>query len=238
MICKSAIEGKRTICTPPDISHLQALIKDPVRADLLGALMSGKAYTANELARYAGITVEEAIAHLGKLDSAHLLTHRSQGPHRYFALGNDEIISELKTIPELDAGPNQICIVTGPKDPAQRKARVCYNHLAGEFGIRMFQSMLARQYLSRSGDAIALTAPGCNFIEEIGIDIDALGKMKRPMCKPCLDWSHRRTHLAGTLGTALLNHVYNRGWGRRLDGSRTVRFSERGAQQFALAFPL
>ena len=127
---------------------------------------------------------------------------------------------------------------TGPKDPALREARVCYNHLAGEMGVRLYDSMLATGGLKTEGEDVLLTAEGAVFAQEFGIDLDGLNTGRRPMCRACLDWSARRTHLAGALGQALLTRLIDRGWASRQPESRVIAFSTSGRQAFESAFPL
>ncbi|MEX2615790.1 MAG: winged helix-turn-helix domain-containing protein [Alphaproteobacteria bacterium] len=220
----------------PDIALLGSLIGDPARANMLTALMSGKALTASELAAEAGVTAQTASSHLGKLESAGLLRQRKQGRHRYFSLADDEVGSVLEAMMGLAAKRGHTRTRTGPRDPALRKARVCYNHLAGDFGVRMFDHLLARKHLVVAGDGLDLSAAGDAFAREFGIDIASLGKGRRPLCKSCLDWSARRTHLAGSLGTAFLNRFYELGWAERQADSRVVTFTANGERRFTELF--
>ena len=220
----------------PDIALLGSLIGDPARANMLTALMSGKALTASELAGEAGITAQTASSHLGKLESAGLLRQRKQGRHRYFSLADDEVGSVLEAMMGLAAKRGHTRTRTGPKDPALRKARVCYNHLAGELGVRMFDHLQAKKYFVAAGDGFDLSETGREFARDFGIDVDLLGNSRRPLCKSCLDWSARRTHLAGSLGTAFLNRFYELGWARRQTDSRVVTFSTDGEKRFSDLF--
>lgn len=220
----------------PDIALLGSLIGDPARANMLTALMSGKALTASELAAEAGVTAQTASSHLGKLETAGLLQQRKQGRHRYFSLADDEVGSVLEAMMGLAAKRGHTRTRTGPKDPALRKARVCYNHLAGELGVRMFDHLLAKKHVVADGDSLDLSKAGREFACEFGIDIEALGNSRRPLCKSCLDWSARRTHLAGGLGTAFLNRFYELGWAKRQADSRVVTFTANGEKRFSDLF--
>ncbi|MBO6562674.1 MAG: helix-turn-helix transcriptional regulator [Nisaea sp.] len=221
----------------PDIALIGSLIGDPARANMLTTLMSGKALTASELAAEAGITAQTASSHLSKLEGAGLLTQRKQGRHRYFALADDEVGNLLEAMMGLAAKRGHMRARTGPRDPALRKARVCYNHLAGEFGVRMFDSLAARGLVVEEGEDVSLTDEGETFVSGLGIDLPALTSLRRPLCKSCLDWSMRRTHLAGALGTALLDRFYDLGWARRIDGTRIVSFTGEGERRFLEIFP-
>jgi len=121
---------------------------------------------------------------------------------------------------------------TGPSDPALRHARVCYGHLAGELGVHLFNRLGARRWLSMEDGDIGLTPSGRRSLSEFGVDLDGLSSLRRPLCRPCLDWSERRHHLAGSLGQALFTRFTQLGWARREKASRVVRFSPAGERAF------
>ena len=222
----------------PDIARLAALIGDPARANMLTALLSGKALTASELAGEAGVTLPTASAHLAKLDDGGLLKPRKQGRHKYFTLANDEVAAVLEALMGLAAGAGHLRSRTGPRDPELRKARVCYNHLAGDMGIRLYDSLVARELLAVGKDGLDLSEAGRGFMTRFGLDLAALSAQRSPLCRECLDWSERRSHLAGSLGRALLGKFEDLGWARRLDGTRIVRFTPKGETAFKRKFPL
>ncbi len=220
----------------PDIALIGSLIGDPARANMLTALMSGKALTATELAAEAGITIQTASAHLKKLEAAEMLQHRKQGRHRYFTLADEEVSAVLEAIMGLASKRGLTRTRTGPKDPALRKARVCYNHLAGDLGVQIFDGMIAKGWITENGDDVELSLEGNTAIEHFGIDIATISRLRRPLCKSCLDWSARRTHLAGSLGTGLLERFFELGWARREKDSRILRFSAAGEKQLQARF--
>ncbi|WP_162651307.1 winged helix-turn-helix domain-containing protein [Lentilitoribacter sp. Alg239-R112] len=222
----------------PDIALLGSLIGDPARANILTALMSGKALTASELASEAGVTVQTTSSHLKKLQDAKLLKQRKQGRHRYFELANEDVGGVLEAMMGLAAKQGLLRTRTGPKDQALRKARICYNHLAGDLGVRLYDSMIANGQLKELDDDVQLTSTGEQFMVDNGIDIAAITLTRRPLCKSCLDWSSRRTHLAGALGTAFLHHFFQIGWASRKDNSRIIKFTQKGEKQFLKMFPL
>lgn len=220
----------------PDITLLGSLIGDPARANMLTALLSGKALTASELAAEAGISAQTASSHLSKMQSGGLLIQRKQGRHRYFALADDDVGSLLEAMMGLAAKKGHLRTRTGPKDPALRRARVCYNHLAGDLGVRMMDSLLAKSLLTPENEGLGLTLEGRRFFEGFAIDLGPLEKLRRPLCKSCLDWSNRRSHLAGSLGSALLTRFYDLGWARRVENSRIVSFNTPGEKEFMRMF--
>ncbi|WP_294229898.1 winged helix-turn-helix domain-containing protein [uncultured Shimia sp.] len=222
----------------PDIAHIAALIGDPARANMLTALMSGKALTVSELAEEAGVTVQTASSHLSKLDHGGLLRPRKQGRHKYFSLASDEVAHVLEGLMGLAAGSGFLRKRTGPKDAALREARVCYNHLAGDMGTRMFDSMIAQGHLIIEGEDLKLTKAGAVFVAELDIDLSTLRKGRAALCKECLDWSERRSHLAGSLGRALLARFETLSWAQRDKATRVVTFSGAGAKAFDGLFPM
>ena len=220
----------------PDIALIGSLIGDPARANMLCALMSGKALTATELAAEAGITAQTASSHLGKLETGGMVIKSKQGRHRYFTLADEDVSDVLESIMGLAARKGHTKVRTGPKDPALRHARVCYNHLAGEKGVQMFDAMMAQDFIKWAGDDVVLTPQGEGLAHDLNIDLSRFEKSRRPMCKSCLDWSARRSHLAGSLGTALLDAFYQKGWATRVEGTRIVEFTKMGESQFEHLF--
>jgi len=222
----------------PDIAHIAALIGDPARANILTALMSGKALTVSELAEEAGVTIQTASSHLSKLDNGGLLRPRKQGRHKYFSLANDEVAHVLEGLMGLAAGSGYLRKRTGPKDAELRQARVCYNHLAGDMGTQMFDSLMARGDLVLEGEELKLTDSGAAFVSDFEIDVEGLRKARAPVCRECLDWSERRSHLAGSLGRAFLTRFEDLNWAKRDQKTRVVTFSRNGAEEFNKLFPV
>ncbi|TPP10224.1 ArsR/SmtB family transcription factor [Rhizobium glycinendophyticum] len=222
----------------PDIARIAALIGDPARSNMLLALLGGKALTATELAGAAGVTVQTASSHLAKLQEGGLLLPRKQGRHRYFALADDEVGAMIESLMGFAASRGALRHRIGPKEPELRKARICYDHLAGDYGVRMLDSLIAQGAIKAEDEALTLTAEGERLLRARGFDIGSLRARRRPLCRACLDWSERRTHLAGTLGAALLSHFLDKGQARRVEDSRIIRFSREGERQFLALFPL
>lgn len=223
----------------PDIARIGALIGDPARANILSALMSGKALTATELAAEAGITGQTASSHLKKLQEGGLLSQAKQGRHRYFTLAGPDVGVTLEAIMGLAARKGHLRTRTGPRDPALRTSRVCYDHLAGDMAVRIFDSLQSRGFLKTTQDkgGLGLTRRGEEFVTGFGIDLDDLKSSRRHVCRACLDWSERRNHLAGSLGAALLVRFQEEGWLRREKDSRVVHISKSGHEHLEKLFP-
>lgn len=222
----------------PDIAHVAALIGDPARANMLTALMSGKALTVSELAEEAGVTIQTASSHLSKLDEGGLLRPRKQGRHKYFSLASDQVAHVLEGLMGLAAGAGHLRKRTGPRDTELRNARVCYNHLAGDMGTRLFDSMMAQGHLALNGEELVLTDSGAEFAAGLEIDLDGLRDKRTALCRECLDWSERRSHLAGSLGRAFLSRFEELSWATRDQKSRVVTFSPDGTKEFERLFAL
>jgi len=222
--------------TGPDFTRIGALVGDPARANMLTALMDGRALTAGELARHAGVTPQTASTHLARLQEGGLLTPETQGRHRYFRLRSADVAAGLEALLGLAAHAGHFRSRTAPKDPAMRQARVCYDHLAGDRGVQMFDHLTLRGLIAFTGSELALTPRGGTFVESFGISPEALGRTRRPQCRACLDWSVRRHHLAGALGAAMLERLFALRWARREPDSRVVRFTPRGAERFDALF--
>lgn len=220
----------------PDIARIAALIGDPARANMLSSLMSGRALTATELSAEAGVSASTTSIHLSKLEAGGLVLPRKQGRHRYYTLTNPDVAEVLEALMGLAQRTGAVRVRTGPKDPQLRHARVCYDHLAGEQGVRLFDGLLTKKLLALDGEDVVLTQTGETALGDFGIDLVGLSRLRRPLCRSCLDWSMRRSHLAGALGAALLDRMLELRWVTRVPDSRIIRFSARGDAEFAQKF--
>jgi DNA-binding transcriptional ArsR family regulator len=240
----------------PDIARVAALIGDPARARMLMVLMGGEARTVSELAAEAGVGLPTASAHLSKLEDGGLVVPRKSGRHRYVALASDAVAALIEALmgfsgqhaaeaaeaaprPDLRASDLRAPSLRapGPRDPDLRAARVCYNHLAGDRGVQLYDSLIARHYLAETQAGLTLTEAGWAFGAGLGITPDQFAAARPPLCRACLDWSARRSHLGGRLGRAFLDAIETRGWARRVAGTRIIRLTPPGQGAFDRAFP-
>ena len=224
-------------------TEIAALSGDPARASMLHALMDGRALTATELAKAAGITPQTASGHLSRMTAVGLLSVAQQGRHRYHRLATASVARMLESIMQVaaDLAPDRSRLSVGPRDAAMRKARTCYDHLAGHLGVALSDALVGRGHIELTGDAGVVTGSGMAFLGEIGIDTAPLlarrtSRSGRVLCRPCLDWSERRPHLAGAVGAALCTHSLEHGWIRRLDGTRAVQITPKGTRIFRESF--
>ena len=151
-------------------------------------------------------------------------------------MGGDDVGELLESLMGVASQRKATRVRTGPKEPALRHARVCYNHLAGELGVGLFDAMRANNWLAVDGRDVDVTKSGRVFYARFGIDLDELAAERRPLCRTCLDWSVRRSHLAGSLGTALLDRMFELGWAKRVKGTRIVAFSPSGEKTLKARF--
>jgi len=219
-----------------ELASLGMMIGERARAEMLVALMSGQAQTASELALAAGVTKQTASSHLSKLVEAGLIDVAVQGRHHYFHIADRRVARLIEQMVGVAArgAPRQF----GPRDEAMRKARVCYDHLAGELGVHLYDSLTSRELLAVGQRGIGLSDRGVDALAKLGIDVAAADVGRRPMCRACLDWSVRRYHLAGAAGSLLLDRFVELGWVRRTPRSRTLHFSATGERAFRRAFPV
>jgi DNA-binding transcriptional ArsR family regulator len=216
----------------PNISRIAALLGDPARADALTALLADRALTATELAAIAGVTKQTMSAHLAKLLDASLVVVDQQGRHRYFRLANADVAGLLESLMGVAFRTGAVRLVSSPREPELRKARICYDHLAGEYGVLAYEALLRRGVIELSARGLRLTASGAKWFARIGVNTEAVARERRMFCRPCLDWSERRHHLAGALGDALLARLCHFGWALRVNKSRVIRFPPAGERKF------
>ena len=218
------------------ISAIAALIGDPARANILPALIGGKALTAGELAYCAGVSAQTASGHLSKLLDGGLVTVEKQGRHRYHRLASTSVAEAFESLSGLaSAGPKRQR-TTGPKDAAMRQARTCYDHMAGRLAVAITDALTSRDLIVVEDRSGFITDKGRKFFSQIGLDIDPVAKSTRPLCRTCLDWSERRMHLGGRLGASLLKRSVECNWVRPGKDSRTLSITPRGELDFHKLF--
>ncbi|KQW32649.1 helix-turn-helix transcriptional regulator [Acidovorax sp. Root402] len=212
----------------PHIARIAALIGDSARAEVLTALMADRALTATELADIAGVTKQTISAHLAKLLDAGLIAVESQGRHRYFRLADRDVAHLLESLMNVAFRAGAVRLRASPREPALRRARMCYDHLAGEVGVQFYEALVRQGMLQATPQGTTITPAGARWFAHVGIDTSTLAQQRRMVCRPCLDWSERRHHLGGALGAALLQRLFDGGWAQRAQDSRVVHFTPKG----------
>ena len=237
------LEEAEVMASNAMFAEIAALPGDPARASMLHALMDGRALTATELAKIAGITPQTASGHLGRMTAVGLLSVAKQGRHRYHRLATMSVARMLESIMQVAAElePDRSRLTVGPRDAALRKARTCYDHLAGELGVALTDALIAHGHVELTIDAGLLTESGMAFLASVGLDIEPMlarrtKRSGRMLCRPCLDWSERRPHLAGAIGAAICAHSLHDGWTKQLHGTRAVQITPKGKRIFREQF--
>jgi DNA-binding transcriptional ArsR family regulator len=224
--------------TTYQIAEIASHLGQPQRAAMLTALMDGRALTATELAGAAGVTPQTASGHLARLTAARLLRVDRQGRHRYHRLATPEVARMIEGVMQLastSAPSGRKGPAMGPRDSALRAARTCYDHLAGRLGVAIMEGLVERGAVELDDEAGLVTERGVELLRRAGIELstgsstaDRSSRSTRPLCRPCLDWSERRFHIAGRLGAAICRHSLERRWVRRLMDTRAVEVTATG----------
>ena len=214
-----------------------SLVGDPARANMLTALMTGRALTASELAHQAGITPQTASSHLAKLEAGGLIEPEKQGRHRYYRLSSPAVARMLEGISALIAtqGPGRYRPASKVDDEL-RTGRLCYDHLAGRLGVALADALVGKDCIQISEDGGVVTAMGERFFADLQIDLSSVARQRRHFCRPCLDWSERRHHLAGSLGAALATRCFDLGWIERTKRDRAIAVTRKGYEGLSARF--
>ncbi|WP_227816798.1 ArsR/SmtB family transcription factor [Nitrogeniibacter aestuarii] len=222
----------------PDIAQVASLIGDRARADMLMALMADRALTATELSSVAGVTRQTASTHLSRLVEAGLVVMSQQGRQRFFRLAADDVVELVERLMAVAfrIGATQVRKPVGT--PALAKARLCYDHMAGDLAVSAFDAMLMRGWFSARPGMLELTPTGRLGLEGIGIMAENHDTGRRPLCRMCADWGEGRQHLSGALGAIILDHVLTEGWAEVDAERRVLRFSDDGEDAFRASFLL
>jgi DNA-binding transcriptional ArsR family regulator len=211
----------------PAIATVAGLIGDPSRAAMLTALLGGVALPAGELARCARITPQTASGHLAKLVEGGLIRVRMSGRHRYYSLAGVPVGRALESLALVAPAPEE-GEGAGFEIRRLRRARTCYDHLAGALGVAVTDALVERGRLDPYADGYEVTGAGERWLRNLDIDLERLRHGRRAFARACIDWSERRPHLGGALGAALATRFLEAGWVVRLQGTRAVAASAEG----------
>lgn len=214
------------------------LIGDPTRASIMWTLLDGRAFTATELAISANTSPQNISMHLGKLLEANLLCVEKQGRHKYYRFSNKEVAYVVEAMANLIPKPEITSKKKTENYPPVKYCRTCYDHLAGKIGVALADSLLEQKIIIENNNAFEISAKGEKWFSDFGINIEDALKQKRIFLKPCLDWSERRNHVAGSIGTFLLNKMLNEDWIRRTANSRAIVITGKGEKEFLKYFKI
>ena len=201
---------------------LARVIGDPTRGRMLIALMRGHALTATELALEGGVSAATASSHLARLTDSDVVIGVRSGRHRYYRLADHGVAELIEGLLSYAADHGRRRVRPGPRDEQLRRARVCYDHLAGSIGVRLLDRMRAHGVIGGPEEAPVLTPHGLAWSRGMGLDVPGLSAARRPLCRSCMDWSERRPHLGGALGAAVLELLFAKRLARRKRASRAL----------------
>ncbi len=216
------------------VARIASLIGEPARTAMLLQLMDGRAMTANELARAAGISPATGSRHLAMMVEAELLQVNAMGRHRYHRIGSQQVARLLESIMQVAGADTQIGKRgrAGPKDASLRQARTCYDHLAGRLGVAIANKLADDRAIVMEAESGWVTQHAGDSLGRLGLAVPELlgpsGNARRVLCRPCMDWSERRVHLAGRLGAAICDQCMDHGWLLRKPNSRALDITPRG----------
>ncbi|MFI1012790.1 ArsR/SmtB family transcription factor [Streptomyces sp. NPDC020965] len=224
------MDTRRAHETGPDLASVARLLADGTRAGFCLALLDGRAWTATELARHAGVARSTATEHLHALVRGNLLAEERQGRHRYVRLAGPHIAELIENLAAMapDRAPAPRSLSAAGRRQALAHARTCYDHLAGSVGVAITDAMTERRLLDLER-GLSLTSAGATWLEELGVTVPT--GTRRPSVRSCLDWTERRPHLAGAVGAALCRHAFDAGWITPIGTTRAVTVTAVGRQE-------
>jgi DNA-binding transcriptional ArsR family regulator len=214
------------------VAAVAELIGEPARAAMLIAVCDGRALPAGELARAAGVSAQSASAHLSKLVGGGLLSVQSEGRHRYYRMAGPEVGHAIEALGAISTPPRRPDRPRAPEARALHDARSCYDHLAGRVAVELASALERSRVIRPRGERDYELGPeGPGWLQDMGLEEEALRRSRRSFARRCLDWTERRPHLAGALGAALSTRLLSLGWVARRVGTRALRITHRGARE-------
>jgi DNA-binding transcriptional ArsR family regulator len=221
--------------SPAELAAVAASLSDSGRAAILISLLDGRARTAGELAFIAGVSPQTASGHLARLVDTGLVSVARQGRHRYHRLSGVETAQAMEALAVLAATPPRRPRIPGPRDVMLREGRTCYDHFAGRLGVAIADALIAAGGIVERGGHFDVTTEGERRLAMLEVDVPALRRDKRPLCRCCIDWSERRPHIAGAVGAQLTTNALRAGWVHRLGDTRGIRVTPAGRAAFRRA---
>lgn len=216
-----------------DVVTVAKVLGDPARAEMLDTLLDGMPHPSGELARRAGVSASTASEHLSRLLGAGLVSAEASGRQRLYRLASPAVAEALEALARIAAPERISCLRTATRADALRRARTCYDHLAGQLGVAVADALVARGALVLDDGSYRVTRRGDTVLEELGVDLGSARLQRRSFARVCLDWTERRPHLAGSLGAELAGAFLARDWLRRRPHDRALTVTESGRRALA-----
>lgn len=222
--------------TSEQIVKIGALLSDATRVALLTTLMDGRAYTGSEMARHVGVAPSTASEHLSRLLTAGLVVVEPSGRRRYYQISGTATADLLESLGAIPLGDAPMDRPTAPGSLAL--ARTCYDHLAGQLAVALYDhAIVAGHFTAGEGSALSLAPPGQTFFTGLGVEVSTPHSTRRPRARRCLDWTERRHHLGGKLGTELFQMMLANRWLARGSRPRSIRITRSGQREIPERFP-
>ncbi|WP_096187414.1 ArsR family transcriptional regulator [Evansella halocellulosilytica] len=220
----------------PNVASIASLISEPSRAAILTALLDGRLHPASSLAYVAGIKPQTASFHLKKMIEANVVKVVKQGRHRYYGIDNHEVATALESLLSIAPKVEIKSFKQATEDKAMRYARTCYDHLAGQVGVKITDFLLDHELVKDEGNSFTLTSKGETFFEDLQIDLKEVKRKRRAYINKCLDWSERRYHVSGAVGNALFKRLIELQWIQKVPDTRAIKVTEVGKQNLKTTF--
>lgn len=220
----------------PNLGKVASLIGDPVRSRMLFNLLDGNELSASELASRSAASPQAASAHLAKLVDGGLLFARADGRRRYFRLASAQVAHAIEALASIAPVDPINSLTQHTAMQRLREARSCYDHLAGRLGVHVTEALIRHRVIRAHEDEYRVTGTGEKFFADLGIDLEAVRAQRRHFARTCLDWTERRSHLAGALGASLLDTFIEHRWVLRNARDRALAVSADGHRQFKRLF--
>ncbi|WP_078394904.1 ArsR/SmtB family transcription factor [Shouchella patagoniensis] len=213
----------------PNISYTAKLLSEPTRGIVLESLMDGSSRPATELASLAGVSHPTMSSHLSKLVEGKMLAVEHQGRHRYYKLANEEVAELIEKLGTIAPPVHVQSLRQSDKLKRLKNGRTCYDHLAGELGVKITEALLHKQLIIEKDKTYDVTPLGAEWFSLVGINTEQAQTTRRIFAKPCLDWSERHYHISGWLGAQIATLLFSKGWLTKAENSRAVSITEEGA---------
>lgn len=217
---------------------IASLIGDPTRAAIMWTLLDGKAFTATELAIAANTSPQNISMHLAKLLDASLLCVEKQGRHKYYRFFNKEIAYAIEAMANLIPAPPISQKKSSENHSPIKHCRTCYDHLAGKIGVALTNSLLEQNIIIDDNNDFEISLEGVKWFSDFGINVEEVKKQRRLFLKPCLDWSERKNHIAGSLAASLLEKMIANDWLRKTTNSRAIIITGKGEKELYKYFKI
>ncbi|TFB13487.1 ArsR family transcriptional regulator [Filobacillus milosensis] len=220
----------------PNMALVAAIISDKTRSKMIFIMLDGRFHSASELAYMAGIKPQTATFHLKKMTEAQIIKVEKQGRHKYFGIKDPGVASVLETFLSIAPQFEVRSLKKSPRDKALRSARTCYDHLAGNLGVKLVSALEKKGVLVKENDKYEVTNEGIEFLATLQINIYELKKKRRSFSHKCLDWSERKHHMGGALGNAIFEKILEFGWIKRLPNTRAIKITTLGEEHIPKIF--